>query len=123
MSGFEWTALALILFGMVLPFWIMVLLVLYLAMQNKKKPSESRAPKYADLMGMFARMLDKSNDGKFDGPTMVACIRDLKKFPEYRDASIMFLEELRITGSGKFDDMAKTEQKNVERHLLGLKDD
>lgn len=121
-SGLEWSVIALILFGMVIPFWLLVFITVAAFRAIKREPSDGRADKYARLMRELSDVLSKESY-KFNGPALIACLRDLKNFPEYRDASILFLDSISVTGKSKFDEMARTEIKAVDAYLLGLKDE
>ena len=129
MTTFEWTAIGLITVGMVIPFWIMVILTIIVVEQGRRKDVAKRVTyvhEYAKLMKAMGDLLESSkssSDGKFNGPTMVVYLREFKEYPQYRDATLLFLESLTITGSARFDDICKVELKNVEAHLLGLKDE
>ena len=123
MTVFEWTVIGLIVIGVVVPFWIMIGLVVMVS-RRRHQPvilPPGRARQYAVLMREFEQAFNNHNkDRKLDGPVLVACIRDLKTFPEYKDASIRLLEGININGNGVFVDMIKTEMRTVENHLLGV---
>ena len=123
MTVFEWTVIGLIVIGVVVPFWIMIGLVVMVS-RRRHQPvilPPGRASQYAVLMREFEHAFQNNNkDRKLDGPVLVACIRDLKTFPEYKDASIRLLEGININGNGVFVDMIKTEMRTVENHLLGV---
>ena len=75
-------------------------------------------------MESFDKLLhEPDRDGKFNGPTMVAYIRELREYPQYRDASLLFLEGITITGSARFDDVCRTELQAMETHFLGLENE
>lgn len=127
MTGFEWTTIGLIIFGMVIPFWIMVILTGIVVEQTRRKAKkelarQSYVHEYAELCIKLSEML-KAADGTFNGPALVAYLRELKNYPEYKDMSILFLESISITGDGRFDDIARNELKATEVYLLGLNDD
>ncbi len=127
MTGFEWTVIGMILFGMVMPSWIMVILTGIVIEQARRKAKtelarQSYVHEYAELCIKLNEML-KSADRTFNGPALVVYLRELKKYPEYKDMSILFLESISITGDGRFDDIARNELKSTEVYLLGLKDD
>ena len=125
MTTFEWSALALITFGMVVPFWILAVLTIFIAEDGRRKRRAQKATyvhDYVELMQGIAKIL-KSDDGRFNGPSLVAYLRDFKEYPQYRDATLLFLEEINVTGSSKFDDMVRNELKLIEADLLGLKDE
>ena len=122
MTSFEWSIIGLVVLGVVVPFWVMVALAVMVARRKPNQPvtTPSRAREYADLMREFEYAFNKTKDRKLDGPMLVACIRDLKAYPEYKDASIRLLEGININGNGVFVDMIKTEMRTVENHLLGV---
>lgn len=121
-NGFAWIVLALILFGMVIPFWLMTYMTAKLAAkQSTDRISTHRIMHYNKLMDYLHGSLKRSaSDGQF-GASLVASIRELKNFPEHRDLSVLFLEEINVTGTGKFDDLMKIEIRGVEDFLLGQK--
>ena len=123
MTVFEWTVIGLIVIGVVVPFWIMIGLVVMVS-RRRHQPfilPPGRASQYAVLMREFEHAFNNNNkERKLDGPVLVACIRDLKTFPEYKDASIRLLEGININGNGVFVDMIKTEMRTVENHLPGV---
>ena len=126
MTTFEWAAVGLVLFGMVVPCWIMVFLtVSFVRLANEKTKQElalrSSAHDYAKLTTEFGKFI--SSGQRFNGPGAVAYIRELKSFPEYRDTTLLLLEELNVSGQGKFDQVFRNELKEVEIYLLGLDND
>jgi hypothetical protein len=126
MTTFEWTALALILFGMVAPFWIMVAVtVSFVRQANEKTKQElarrSSAHDYARLTTEFGKFV--SSGERFNGPGAVAYVREMKNYPEYRDTTLLLLEEFNVSGTGKFDQVFRNELKEVEIYLLGLEND
>ena len=50
---------------------------------------------------------------------VAATIRELENYPEYRTLSVLFLEEITITGTKKFDQVMRAELQSVEAALLG----
>jgi hypothetical protein len=126
MTTFEWAAVGLILFGMVVPCWIMVFLtVSFVRLANAKTKQElarqSSAHDYAKLTIEFGKFV--SSGERFNGPGAVAYVRELKSFPEYRDTTLLLLEEFNVSGKGKFDEVFRNELKEVEIYLLGLEND
>ena len=122
MTTFEWAALGTIVFGMVIPFWLMVIITLMFVEQNRKKNRPDRISfvhEYARLVKAMNEDL-KSSDGRFNGPAMVAYLKDLRNYPEYSQPTLLFLEEITITGNGKFDEVCKVELSNLEAYLLEL---
>ncbi|MBI1402647.1 MAG: hypothetical protein GC147_05480 [Porphyrobacter sp.] len=127
MSAFEWAAVGLILFGMVIPFWLMTAFAVINYDQNRRRATkqdkrQSFVHEYVELSTKMNEMLSSGKD-IIAGPALVAYLRELKKYPEYKDMSILFLESISITGDGRFDDIARNELKSTEVYLLGLNDD
>lgn len=123
MSGFEWAVIGLILFGMVVPFWAITIVTGILASKQKKAiKSPDRLMRYLELLDYMHAAFKKSNAEGQNGASIVAAIRELRNFPEHRDLSILYLEEVTITGESKFDDLARTEINDVEAFLLACKD-
>ena len=124
-SSFEWTAIGLIIFGMVIPFWLMVIITVMFVEQNRTKGKSAKVTYVHDYAHLVKTMNEefKSSDGKFNGPAMIAYLKELRLYPEYREPTLLFLEEITITGSGKFDEVCKAELGSLETYLLGLKKD
>jgi len=124
-SSFEWTTIGLIIFGMVIPFWLMVIVTIIVVEQSRKKEKQTRTTYVHDYARLMHAMNDdlNSSDGKFNGPAMIAYLKELREYPQYREPTLLFLEEITITGSGKFDEVCKAELTSLETHLLGMKDD
>lgn len=125
MSAFEWAAVALIVFGMVIPFWLMVIITVMFVEQNRKKEKTAKVSYVHDYARLVQTMNDsfKSSNGSFNGPAMIAYLRELRLYPQYREPTLLFLEEITITGKGKFDAVCKAELSNLETYLLDLKSD
>ncbi len=122
-NAFGWAALGLILFGMVIPFWMMSYVTTKIAVRwSVDGADESRIMRYNEVMDYLHSTLNRPKTDSQCGASLVASIRELKNFPEHRDLSVMYLEEINITGTGKFNDLAKLEIKKVESHLLGQND-
>lgn len=110
---------------MVIPFWLMVIVTIMYVEQGRKKEKSSRVSYVHDYARLVKAMNEdlKSSDGRFNGPAMIAYLKDLREYPEYRDPTLLFLEEITITGSGKFDEICKAELSSLETYLLELKHD
>lgn len=127
MTGFEWIALGLILFGMVIPFWLMTAFTVLTYEQNRRRAArqdkrQSFVHEYVELSTKMNEMLS-SGDKTLAGPALVAYLREFKKYPQYKDMSILYLESITITGNGRFDEIARIELKAIEEFLLGLNDE
>ena len=117
------STILMILIGMVIPFWTVVVLAVVGWSKNRNKPQKpSLVHDYTKLMQECHAAITK-REGQPAGPIPIAHLREMKKYPEYRDITLLYLEELSIKGSGKFDQIIKTELKAVEAHLLGLEYD
>ena len=79
--------------------------------------------RYNEVMDYLHSGLKRSKGDGLSGASLVATIRELENYPEHRDVTLLYLEEITITGSGKFDELAKNEIQKLETFLLGLKDD
>lgn len=123
MSTFEWTIALLAVVGFVLPVW--VFLGVFLKRQDAKAPGHPsiRYFAYTSLLSRIHGMLMKEKGKVQHGPIFAATIRELREYPEYRDISLLFLEEITITGSKKFDGVLKNELNAVEAELLEARSD
>ncbi len=83
-------------------------------------PSE-RYFAYAHLLNYLR---DELQDGVVGfGPLWVATVRELRAYPEFADLTVLYLEEISVTGSDKFDRVMERELRETESFLLGLKND
>jgi hypothetical protein len=69
------------------------------------------------------RILDELEKDKGRGPVMVACIRELGFYPEYRDITVLLLNEVTVTGQNQYDRLMKVELQETEAFLLDAKDE
>lgn len=51
-------------------------------------------------------------------PVLIAYIRGLRAFPDYRDTTVLLLEEIEITGKSNFDQLLKKEIVDLTDYLL-----
>lgn len=91
--------------------------------QSREGGNPNRVLRYNELMDYLHLVGNKSTEGGQNGASLVASIRELKNYPEHRDLTILYLEEISVTGTSKFDNLAKIEIKNIETYFLGFKDD
>ncbi|MBO0749665.1 MAG: hypothetical protein J2O44_04425 [Porphyrobacter sp.] len=125
MSTLEWILVGLILLG-IAPAWLIGIAAFVSARTRKptfEKPS-ARYFAYARLLEAFHVEIGGSNrDFEIEnGPLFVARLRELKNYPEFKDITLLYLEELSVTGSRKFDNVMRNELKAVETHLLDVRD-
>ena len=127
MTTFEWTVIGLIVFGMVIPFWLMTVFAVLVADQTRKITKPPSRPikvhDYTKLMTAIDDLIHSKGSGSFNGPALQIYLREMKEYPDYKDTSLLFLEELSITGKSKWSDICRTEQKAVEQYLLELEND
>ncbi|WP_379554454.1 hypothetical protein [Qipengyuania sp. DGS5-3] len=127
MTMFEWAAVALIVFGMVIPFWVMTLLTMIVLYQQRKifKPPsrQIKVHDYTQLMVAIDDLIHSDGKASFNGPALQTYLREMKHYPEYRETSLLYLEDLSISGAKKWSTICKAEQKAVEHYLLGLDDE
>ena len=75
---------------------------------------------YASVLERIMQEFQKEHN---IAPIIIAGIRELRKFPEYRDATILFLDEIAVTGDSHFDQLLKKEMTELENLLLDVSDD
>jgi hypothetical protein len=75
---------------------------------------------YASVLERIMQELNKDHNL---APIIIAGIRELRKFPEYRDATILFLDEIAVTGDSHFDQLLKKEMTELENLLLEVSND
>jgi hypothetical protein len=125
-SHFEWAAIGLILFGMVLPFWTLTAVALRRTRREGRRPQvpqTERVMRYNAIMDYLHRACRKGPAEGQSGASFIAALRELRNFPEHRDLTVLFLEEVNVSGPGKFNELAKREIRAAEEYLLGLKED
>ena len=71
---------------------------------------------------VLERIIEEFNKDHNLAPIIIAGIRELRKFPEYRDATILFLDEISVTGDSHFDRLMKKEITELENVLLEVSD-
>ena len=116
-NAFEWAVIALLVVGLLIPAWLVALSV-------KSYVRRPRGGEPSARYGAYVRLLNSIHSGIAtgtveNGAVWAASIRELQNYPEYRDLSILYLEEITITGSNKFDAIMKAELKSIESSLLG----
>jgi len=76
---------------------------------------------YARLMNYLRTEIQDGADGF--GPLWAATVRELRNYPEFADLTVLYLEEVTVTGTNKFDRVMEQELRETETFLLGLKND
>jgi hypothetical protein len=75
---------------------------------------------YASVLERIMAELDKAQN---IAPIIIAGIRELRNFPEYNDATVLFLDEISVTGDTHFDHLLRKEMTELQNFLLGVGDD
>jgi len=117
-SQFEWVLIALLVGGVVLPNAAVAFALVRMSRRSRGDRPSMRFFAYAQLLAILRGQLDLKTRRVENGPLFIATVRELKQYPEYRALSLLFIEEITITGSRKFDDIARTEIQSVENDLL-----
>ncbi|MEE4155587.1 MAG: hypothetical protein V2I27_15615 [Erythrobacter sp.] len=121
MSTLDWTLIALIICGVIVPNAMIAYGVLRAGRRDEglraRLPSQ-RYFAYAQLLRSLRDQMDLERRQVANGPLFIATLRELKEYPEYRALTLLFIEEITITGKKKFDDVARTELQSVENALL-----
>ncbi len=117
-TPFEWGILAIVAVGFVAPAWLVAFGYLIAARTTKPEEPNKRYFAYAELLKSLHAQMDVSTRTVRNGPLFAATVRELANYPEYRTLSVLFLEEITVTGTKKFDNVVRAELKAVEAELL-----
>jgi hypothetical protein len=110
--------------GLGIPAWVFSLAVYHGAKRPRSSEPSARFFAYSRLIESIHSQARFQGDMVIEnGALFAATIRELKNYPEFKDISLFYLEEIDITGSSKFDQIMKSELEAVEAHLLGLRDE
>ena len=118
-SAFEIGILAVAFAGLVIPAWVIAYAALTAARRPQVAEPNKRFFAYAELLKSLHGQLDFKTRTVVNGPLFAATVRELENYPEYRTLSVLFLEEINITGTKKFDQVMRAELQSVEAALLG----
>ena len=115
MSAFELSILALIFVGVVVPVWVFLFMV-----YTGRKVAIDKQPgtRYRAYMAVLDRLVHEVNKDASNGPAVVASMRELRTYPEYRDISVLLLNATNITGKTPYDRMLQVEVQQTEAFLL-----
>ncbi|MEM6476195.1 MAG: hypothetical protein AAF687_08515 [Pseudomonadota bacterium] len=122
MTQFEWGILAVLALGFVVPAWLVAFSMLARARRPQVDEPNKRYFAYAELLKSLHAQMDLKTKTVANGPLFAATLRELGNYPEYRTLTVLFLEEITITGSKKFDSVVRAELKAVEEDLLDAVD-
>jgi len=117
-TPFEIGILAVAVIGFVIPAWLAVLTYMKVAGKPQTAEPNKRYFAYAELLKSLHAQLDLKTRTVRNGPLFAATVRELANYPEYRNLSVLFLEEITVTGTKKFDNVVRAELKTVEADLL-----
>ena len=118
-SPFEIGILVLVFAGVVIPAWVAAYAAITAARRPHVPEPNKRFFAYAELLKSLHGQMDMKTRTVANGPLFAATIRELENYPEYRTLSVLFLEEINITGTKKFDQVMRAELQSVEAALLG----
>jgi hypothetical protein len=121
-STFETAIIALLAVGLVIPAWMVAFAFRDRAKAMRMDEPNKRYFAYAALLQSLHTQLDPKSQTVRNGPLFAATVRELANYPEYRSFSVLFLEEITITGTRKFDNVVRAELKAVEAQLLDIKE-
>ncbi|KEO90328.1 hypothetical protein EH31_09570 [Erythrobacter longus] len=121
-TTFEAAIIAILAVGFVIPAWVMALSFRERAKAMRVEEPNKRYFAYAALLQSLHAQLDPQSKTVRNGPLFAATVRELANYPEYRSFSVLFLEEITITGTRKFDQVVRAELKAVEAQLLDIKE-
>ena len=126
MSTFQAIAIVAALLGLGVPAWLAALAFHRASNRPRATDSSARFFAYARLLTLIhdqivsGRTGPKSTDFVVEhGALFTATIRELRGYPEFRDLTLLYLEEINVTGEKKFDHVMRNELKSVESDLLG----
>lgn len=117
-TPFEMGILAVATVGFVIPAWMVALGFVRRERQERLPEPNKRYFAYAELLKSLHGQMDMKTQTVRNGPLFAATVRELANYPEYRSLSVLFLEEITVTGTKKFDNVVRAELKNVETELL-----
>ena len=121
-TSFETAILAILAIGFVVPAWVLAFAFRERAKAIRVEEPNKRYFAYATLLQSLHAQLDPNSKTVRNGPLFAATVRELANYPEYRSFSVLFLEEINITGTRKFDNVVRAELKAVEAELLDMKE-
>ena len=121
-TPFEWGILAIVALGFVAPAWLVAISFVRRSRAPEVQEPNKRYFAYAELLKSLHMQMDPKTRTVRNGPLFAATVRELANYPEYRTLSVLFLEEITVTGTKKFDNVVRAELKAVEAGLLEASD-
>ncbi len=117
MSAFESLLLVIALIGLGIPTWICAAI----AISSKNQAVAVKDSSFVAYSALIDRILDEFEKDRGRGPIMVAAVRELRSFPEYRDITVLLLNDVTVTGSSQYDRLMEVEIRETEAFLLEVK--
>lgn len=121
-TPFELSIIALVALGFVVPAWMAAISYVLNARKPQVEEPNKRYFAYAELLKSMHVQMDMKTRTVHNGPLFAATVRELANYPEYRTLTVLFLEEITVTGTKKFDNVVRNELKAVEAGLLDAAD-
>lgn len=116
MTFFEALVIILLVGGLILPIWALVATV-HIANRKQRRQLQS-AQRCMAFTAVMDRLMNELRADRKRAPIVVACIRELQTFPEYRDISVTMINDINVNGSTPYDQMLKNELRKTEAFLL-----
>ena len=120
MSTVEALVLCLLFFGALVPNWV-VLFVLFSVKRSQpleRKRNEQPTARFEAYIRIVNAILDELKQEQNRAPVIIAGLRELRVFTEYRDITVLLLDEISVTGHSHFDQLMKKELASLETSLL-----
>lgn len=117
MTTFESLLLVIALVGVGIPAWICAAITT----SSRHQAVSVKNGGFPAYTALIDRILDEFDKDKGRGPIMVAAVRELRSFPEYRDTTVLLLNEVTVTGSSQYDRLMEVEIRETEAFLLEVK--
>lgn len=119
MSTIEGLVLGLLLLAVV-PNWV-ILILFYIgrirSLEQRQKNQHSIA-RFEAYIRIVNAILDELKQEQNRAPVIIAGLRELQVFTEYRDITVLLLDEISVTGHSHFDQLMKKELTSLETSLL-----
>ena len=94
-SGFEALVIVLLIGGLIVPIWALVATVHF---ANRKQRSQLQsAQRCMAFTALMDRLTNELRGDRKRAPIVLACIRELQTFPEYRDISVTMINDINVT--------------------------
>ncbi|MGB3796051.1 MAG: hypothetical protein WA957_07080 [Alteraurantiacibacter sp.] len=116
MSGFEALVIVLLIAGLIVPIWALVATVHFA--NRKQRVQLQSAQRCLAFTTLMDRLTNELRGDKKRAPIVLACIRELQAFPEYRDISVTMINDINVTGRTPYDQMLRNELQKTEAFLL-----